>query len=178
MEKLLQTPEFDFVNEANKAFILAFDAEMAQLGYTFDGSIGSGFCWGRKMVIYTKADVKSKKSYARLYLKEDGLTLRLYFSDIDKHREAIESAPNFIKAAFTGSYGRCGHCHNQREDGSCGHRKCYTLDGQAIEFCDGYAFWFKSPQVGEIPEYIKLFQAFYPPKKIKKKEVCSDGQQH
>lgn len=174
MKDYLQTAEFDFVSEENKAFILAFNAEMERLGYTFGGKIGSGFCWGRKMVVYTKANVKSKKSYARIYLKEDGLTLRLYFSNIDKHREAIESAPDFIKAGFIGSYGRCRHCGNQREDGSCSHRKCYTIGGQKIEFCDGYAFWFPNPQVKDIPEYIKLFQVFYPPKKIKKKEVCSD----
>jgi hypothetical protein len=31
VKKLLQTPEFDFVSEANKALILAFDDEMARL---------------------------------------------------------------------------------------------------------------------------------------------------
>ena len=119
------------------------------------------------MIIYTKADVKSKKSFARIYLREDDLILRMYFSNVDKHRQAIEQAPDYIHQAFTGDYGACKHCHNMKEDGSCSHRKSYTIHGKQYEFCDGFAFWFFSPDLARIPEYIKLFLAFYPEKRKK-----------
>lgn len=119
------------------------------------------------MTIYTKASVKSKKSYARIYMRENDLVLRMYFSNVDKHRQAVEQAPDYIQQAFTGDYGVCGHCHNMKNDGSCSHRKSYTINGKKYELFDGFAFWFFSPELARIPEYIKLFLSFYPEKKQK-----------
>ena len=93
--------------------------------------------------------------------------LRMYFSSVDKQRQAIEQAPDYIQQAFTGDYGACKHCHNMKEDSSCSHRKSYTIHGKQYEFCDGFAFWFFSPDLARIPEYIKLFLAFYPEKRKK-----------
>lgn len=167
MKNLLKREEYRFVCSEDKEFIVAFDAEMNRLGYTCNKTIGDGYCWGRKMIIYTKAGVKSKKSYARIYMREDDLILRMYFSNVDKQRHLIEEAPGYIQQAFTGDYGACKHCHNMKEDGSCSHRKSYTLHGKRYELCDGFAFWFFSPDTARIPEYIKLFLAFYPEKKRK-----------
>ena len=165
MKELLKNEAYSFVNEKDKAFIVAFDEEMTRLGYTSGGTIGEGYCWGRKMIIYTKANVKSKKSYARVYLQEAGLVLRMYFSRVDDHAAAIEAAPAYVQAAFTSGFGACGHCHNQKADGSCGHRKAYTLHGKPYALCDGFAFWFNQPTVCQIPAYVQLFLAFYPEKK-------------
>ena len=167
MEDLLKEETYSFVSPRDKKFIIAFDAEMDRLGYTSNQTIGDGYCWGRKMIIYTKAGVKSKKSYARIYLRENDLILRMYFSSVDKQRQAIEQAPDYIQQAFTGDYGACKHCHNMKEDSSCSHRKSYTIHGKQYEFCDGFAFWFFSPDLARIPEYIKLFLAFYPEKRKK-----------
>lgn len=167
MKDLLEDKTYSFVNSKDKEFITAFDAEMNRLGYTCNQTIGDGYCWGRKMIIYTKAGVKSKKSYARIYIRENDLILRMYFSNVDKQRQSIEQAPDYIRQAFTGDYGICGHCHNMKEDGSCNHRKSYTIYGKHYEFCDGFAFWFFSPVLARIPEYIKLFLTFYPKKKQK-----------
>lgn len=167
MENLLKESDFSYVSDADKTFIVAFDGAMADLGYTSNNAIGDGYCWGRHMIIYTKTGVKSKKSYARIYMPEDHIILRMYFSGVDSKRDAIESAPDYIKAGFTGDYGRCGHCHNQREDGSCSHRKTYTIDRAEYEFFDGFAFWFFRPTVDQLPEYLKLFTAFYPMKRGK-----------
>lgn len=164
MKDLLKEEAYSFVSSKDKEFIIAFDAEMDRQGYTSSQTIGDGYCWGRKMIIYTKAGVKSKKSYARIYLREDDLILRMYFSNVDKQRQAIELAPDYIQQAFTGDYGVCKHCHNMKEDGSCSHRKSYTIHSKQYEFCDGFAFWFFSPDLARIPEYIKLFLAFYPEK--------------
>lgn len=73
MEDLLKEETYSFVSPRDKKFIIAFDAEMDRLGYTSNQTIGDGYCWGRKMIIYTKAGVKSKKSYARIYLRENDL---------------------------------------------------------------------------------------------------------
>lgn len=167
MQDVLREEAYSYVRSLDKEFIVAFDAEMNRLGYTCNRTIGDGFCWGRNMIVYTKAGVKSKKSYARLYLRENDLVLRMYFSNVDKQRAAIEQAPDYVQQAFTGDYGVCGHCHNSKEDGSCSHRKRYTLHDQPYEFCDGFAFWFFAPDLTRIPEYIKLFLAFYPEKKQK-----------
>lgn len=167
MKNLLKDEAYRFVSSKDKEFITVFDAEMNRLGYTCSQTIGDGYCWGRNMIIYTKAGVKSKKSYARIYLRENDLILRMYFSNVDKQRQAIEQAPDYVQQAFTGDYGACGHCHNMKEDGSCSHRKSYTIHSKRYELCDGFAFWFYSPDLLKIPEYIKLFLAFYPEKKRK-----------
>lgn len=61
MNDLLKEEAYRFVSSQDKEFIVAFDAEMNRLGYTCNRTIGDGYCWGRKMIIYTKAGVKSKK---------------------------------------------------------------------------------------------------------------------
>lgn len=95
------------------------------------------------------------------------MILRMYFSNVNSQKQAIEQAPDYIQHAFTGNYGACKHCHNMKEDGTCSHRKSYTIHNQQYELCDGFAFWFFSPDLAGIPEYIKLFLAFYPDKKRK-----------
>lgn len=35
------------------------------------------------------------------------LILRMYFSNVDKQRKAIEQAPDYIQQAFTSDYGAC-----------------------------------------------------------------------
>ena len=54
MNELLQEERFDFISNEHKAFILAFNEELSRLGYDFGNTIGSGYCWGKYMVIYTK----------------------------------------------------------------------------------------------------------------------------
>lgn len=167
MKELLKNESYNFISLKDKKFIIAFDHEMNKLGYTCNQTIGEGYCWGKKMIIYTKIGVKSKKSYARIYLRENNSILRMYFSDVDKQRHMIEQAPAYIQQAFIGEYGACGHCHNTKDDGSCNHRKSYTIHDNRYDFCDGFAFWFFEPSLIKIPEYIKLFLAFYPEKKRK-----------
>lgn len=137
------------------------------MGYTSNGIIGEGYCWGRKMIIYTKSGVKSKKSYARIYLRDNDIILRMYFSNVEKHSDYIGYAPDYIQMSFTGDYDKGGHCHNMNEDGTCSHRKSYTIRDKKYEFCDGFAFWFFSPDIDNLPEYLKLFHTFYPDKGIK-----------
>ena len=162
LNALLEKAEFDYVNAADKAFIIAFDTEMKELGYTSGASIGPGYCWGKHMIIYTKAAVKSKKSYARIYIRDEDMVLRLYLSDIDKHRDDIEQAPAYIQEAFIGNFPSCDHCEGKTQ---CIHQKRYTICSHPYEICDGKAFWFVAPKEEQLPAYLQLFSAFYPQKK-------------
>lgn len=161
MNEILKESRFDFISDPDRAFILAFDAEMARLGYDFGGQIGSGYCWGKYMLIYRKSGVKSDRVYARIYIRETSTVLRLFFTDIDRHRRYIEGAPAYIKEVFAGDQGRCQHDKDDL-DGHCKFRKTYTLDGQLIEKCNGIVFEFHDPSVEYIPDYLALFKEFYP----------------
>jgi len=164
MNDILAEERFNLISQDDKAFIHAFDSEMVQLGYEFDGKIGSGFCWGKYMIIYRKSGVKSKKVYARVYIRDESIVLRLFFSGINKHRQYIESAPGYIKDVFIGSYGDCQRCHNDKE-GVCQFRKSYTLDGRLIEKCNGSTFEFHKPNLEKLGDYIELFDEFYSPRR-------------
>jgi hypothetical protein len=164
MDTLLDEPRFDYVSTTDKAFVQAFDNEMTRLGYTHGGAIGDGFCWGRHMLIYRKQGVKSQTVYARVYLREADIVLRLFFNNIDKQRTHIEQATEHIKQVFTGPFGDCHHCHNEK-DGQCRFRKTYSIDDVFIEKCNGNTFWFFKPMQEKLPDYINLFTAFYPPRK-------------
>ncbi|HEU0292507.1 MAG TPA: hypothetical protein VFR47_07210 [Anaerolineales bacterium] len=164
MKDILQEERFDFISKKDKSFVLAFNDEMAKLGYGFGGKIGSGYCWGKYMIIYTKTSVKSKKVFARIYLRDESIVLRLFLNEIDKHREYVENAPAHIKAVFVGDFGGCKHCHNER-DGLCRFRKTYTLDNRLIEKCNGSTFEFQDPSLRRISDYMTLFTEFYPIRK-------------
>lgn len=164
MKTLLEEERFNFISPENKTFILAFDKEVSKLGYGFGGSIDSGFCWGKYMIIYSKIGVKSKQVAARIYIRENSIVLRLFLNKIDKHREYIENAQDFIKEVFTGEHGRCKHCHNDK-GGICKFRKAYTLDDKYIEKCNGITFEFWEPDLEKLPAYMGLLREFYPGRK-------------
>lgn len=166
LKEILNGERFDFISSGNKAFILVFNDAMTGLGYDFGGKIGSGYCWGKYMLIYTKTGVKSKNVYARIYIRDASIVLRLFLNGIDKHREFIENAPAYIKEVFVGPHGDCVHDHDG-EDGSCMFRKTYTLDGRFIEKCNGITFEFHDPDLQKLSDYIALFTEFYPKKKEK-----------
>ncbi|MCL2447087.1 MAG: hypothetical protein FWD06_10010 [Oscillospiraceae bacterium] len=164
IKQLLEESRFDFVDADDKAFIVAFDAAMLERGYGLEtNGHYKGYVWGRFMLIYRKLSVKAKKVPARIYLRDNEIALRLYFSNIDKHRTYIESLPPHIKGVFTGTHGSCAHCGEE----SCKHRKTYTIDGRVYEKCDGVTFEFGQPDLEKLPEYLALLDEFYPVKKLK-----------
>jgi hypothetical protein len=164
MNDILKEERFNFVVNHDREFILAFNDEMDRLGYTFGNKIGSGYCWGKYMLIYMKSGVKSKKVFARIYIREESIVLRLFLNGIDKHRKYIENAPTHIKAVFVGEHTNCQYCHNDK-DGVCRFRKTYTIDDHLIEKCNGVTFEFHDPGVHKIPDYMALFMEFYPSRK-------------
>jgi hypothetical protein len=165
MHEILNETRFDFISAENKAFLLAFDAQMTRLGYDFGGQIGGGACWGRYMVIYRRTGVKSKDVYARVYIRDTSLVLRLFLNQVDRHRGYIEGSPACIQEVFTGPYADCEHCQNEKQ-GVCKFRKSYTLQGRFIEKCNGKTFEFFEPTIEKMDGYIGLFTEFYPQKKV------------
>jgi hypothetical protein len=164
MKNTLSGEQFNFISPENKDFILAFDNEISKIGYSSGNTIGDGYCWGKYMVVYSKVGVKSKQVVARIYISEKSILLRLFFSKIDKHREYIENAQDFIKEVFTGEHAKCNHCRDGKED-ICKFRKTYTLENNFIEKCSGVTFEFKEPNSEKLPHYINLLKEFYPQRK-------------
>jgi len=162
MKDVINEDRFNIINEADKKFILAFDAAMLDCGWGLEtNGLYKGYLWGRFMFIYYKLGVKAKKVAARIYIRENGIILRLYFSNIDKRRAYIENAPSHIKGVFTGAHGDCGHCGDNDHGGSCQHRKTYTIDGKVYEKCDGAVFEFWQPSMQKLPDYMAILDEFY-----------------
>ena len=155
-----------FLSAEDREFILAFDAAMKREGYVNDG-IQPYTGWGKHVISYYRAGVKTKRYVARFYLRSDELLFRMYFSDIDRHADEIERLPEDMKAAFFSEYGRCKHCDSKsnKSQGKCMHRKTYSLEGKTLEMCDGLVFLFPNHSVEAVPQYIELLRLFYPPKK-------------
>lgn len=160
IEQQMSESRFDFVSEKDKRFIIAFTQALEKLGYTYGDTIGSGFCWGRYMLVFRKTGVKSKNVYARIYMEEESIVLRLFFNNVTKHAAFISAAPPLIKEVFTGDLGSCKHCKGN----TCKFRKDYEIDGKPIEKCNGMTFEFFHPAMEYLPDYLRLFQEFYPGK--------------
>ena len=162
MKDIISEDRFNIINEADKKFILAFDAVMLEHGRGLEtNGLYKGYMWGRFMFVYYKLGVNAKKVAARIYVREDNIVLRLYFSNIDKHRAYIENAPSHIKGVFTSAHGNCDHCGGKDHEGSCKHRKTYTIEGNIYEKCDGTVFEFWQPTMQKLPDYVALLSEFY-----------------
>lgn len=161
IEKALTDKKFEFINDKDKQFIIMFTKELENIGYTYGNVIGDGYCWGKYMLIFKKANVKSKNVFARIYIQEDSIVLRLFFNNVTKHASYISQAPDMIKRVFVNDYGRCKHCKGD----NCRFRKDYEIDGIKFEKCNGTTFEFYDPLIENIPAYISLFKEFYPTKK-------------
>ena len=158
IEERLAEERFNIIARQDKAFILAFNREISELGYEHGDHIGWGACWGRFMVIYSKTGVKSKQVAARIFIRDDCIVLRLFLNNVDKHTQYIENAPEHIKSVFTGAHGDCS-C-NPRKD-NCRMRKTYTIGGKRIEKCSGAVFEFHRPDMAKLPDYLGLLREFY-----------------
>lgn len=161
IEQAMKETRFNFISESNKQFIIDFTQALNALGYTYGDEIGSGFCWGKYMLIYRKTMVKSKNVVVRIYIKEDTIVLRLFLNNVTKHSHYIHNAPARIKQAFISDHGTCKHCKGDH----CKFRKDYEINGISYEKCNGTTFEFFEPKSEYIPDYIALFKEFYPQKR-------------
>jgi len=167
IEELLMERRFNIISVPDKKFIIAFDVAINELGYDCGGVIGSGAGRCPYMIAYAKTGGKTPQVIARIYINSDGdIILRLYFSNIDRHRAYIENASEHIKSVFTGDYGNCKNCENgHRTKGPCKFKKIYIIDGRDYEKCNGMVFEFWQPDLDKLPDYMGLFSQFYSKKK-------------
>lgn len=142
----------DYLRPEDKEFVIAATQGFEQLGYTHNG-LEKGYMWGKYMMIFRKAGVKSKKVYARIYIQENHIVLRLYFNNISKRADYILHCPDFIQKVFLGEYGNCSRCSGEE----CKHRKKYEVGGVKYEKCDGYTFEFHDTTIDKVPDYMRLF---------------------
>ena len=120
MKVLLENPKYECIDEQNKSFIVAFNDAMIAAGYE-NNDIQPYIVFGKYKIEYYKSGTKTKKYIARVYIRDDGIILRLYFSDIDKHRDYIEKAPDFIKKPFIDNSHDCKmpDCKGMITNGKC-----------------------------------------------------------
>lgn len=167
MKKLLSDGRFAFVSREDRDFILAFDASMHKAGYANNG-IQEYVVFGKYKIEYFKPGNKSKKYIARIYFRDDGIVLRMYFSNIDRHKASIESAPDYIKKPFVDGSHKCKrpNCKAMGADiEKCRYRKTYSIDGVRYEACAELSFCYYNPQAKDTQGYIDLLAAFYSIKK-------------
>jgi hypothetical protein len=170
MEKILKEERFNFHSKENKEFILEFTKRIKFLDYDFDGNIGSGFDWGNYQIIYSLNGIKgSRNIIARIIIRDNfvivsggkenklknGIFLRLYFSNINKHIKYIENAPMLIKDRFVNNSGMCKYCTEQ-----CYKRKIYKINGKEMIKCRDI-FEYYDPKIEEIKDYIDILKEFY-----------------
>ena len=159
--KQINEKQFDFISEGDKSFIVAFTQALEDMGYTYGDTIGSGFCWGKYMLIFRKANVKSKNVVARIYIRDNSIVLRQFFNHVTKHSEYISTTSDSIKNVFIDDYGKCKHCKGD----DCRFRKSYEIDGAKYEKCNGLTFEFHNPMVENLNDYLNLFREFYSTKR-------------
>ncbi|MCL2204101.1 MAG: hypothetical protein FWB88_09220 [Defluviitaleaceae bacterium] len=162
LTELLAQRRLNIVSENDKAFIIAFDNAINELGYDCANTIGSGYSWSPLMIIYGKTGTKSRPCIARIYINNEDISLRLFFTNINKHSAYIENAPEHIKAIFFG-----GHDCPCRPD--CPHKgqKIYTIDDKTYHKCCHADFRIVTPKIEELSDYMGLLAKFYPVKKVK-----------
>ena len=155
LKGLLSESRFNHVSKSDKAFIIAFDQAMNEMGYDFGDTISMA-------VKYGKTGTKTRACPAFILIREDGFSLRLMLNKIDDHRQYIENAPMYIKNIFTFTDGDCVDCNLNY----C-HPKTYTIDGQMMRKCVHRTFYINQPSMAQLPDYLDLLTEFYPQKKSK-----------
>ena len=161
LKDLLSERRCDIISQPDKDFILAFDKSLNEIGYDCENTISSGYVWSPLMIIYGKTGTKSRPCIARIYIHDDGISLRLYFTNINKHRVYIENAPEHIKTIFYG--GQDCPCRP-----NCPHKgkKIYTICDKNYHKCAHADFRVATPKVGDMSDYMGLLVEFYPVKKV------------
>jgi len=178
LEKLLKEKKYDFITKENKAFILEFTKQIKTIDYDFDGDIRNGFERGNYQIIYSLNGIRgSRNIITRILIRDDcvivsggkevkfknGIALKLYFSNINKHIDYIINSPTHIKERFVNNSGLCKYCIEQ-----CYKRKTWTINGKEIAKCNDF-FEYENPKIKDIEDYINILKEFYGKKGSKNK---------
>jgi len=149
---ILREERFSIISDKDKEFIIAFDEKINELGYDFGGEIGGKHLWGKFNIRYGKTGTKGRTCPARFYIDDNGaIALRLFLNKVDTHRRYIENSPPHIKSVFTTPDGDCQSCNTM-----CAPGKTYTIDGKIYQKCNHSTFYFHSPSIENIADYVGL----------------------
>ena len=80
MEEMLFERRFNIISKQDKAFIIALDGAINELGYDFGGVIDSGYRWSPLMIIYGKTGTKNRAVAARIFIRNNSIVLRLFLT--------------------------------------------------------------------------------------------------
>lgn len=160
LEEVLSENRFNIVSEADKAFIVAFDKVMNEMGYDSGGIINASMaCY--MTVKYGKTGTKTKTCPAHIEISENGIKLRLFLNKIDNHRQYIENTPLHIRNVFTGAGNECKSCSTFCKGKNNTSGKKYTIDGRMYHKCSYGTFYFNTPTVEKLSDYMDLINEFY-----------------
>jgi len=163
LEEILAEDRFKIISMSDKAFIIAFDKALNEVGYGFGGTIIGNR--DLMVIVYGKTGTKTRQRPACIYIKDDGsIGLKLYLNKVDDHRQYIEDAPTHIKELFTNDVGKCDGCNFK--GGKCKYKctKIYTIGGRLFNKC---YFEITDISVEDVSDYIDLLSEFYPTKRVK-----------
>ena len=153
MEKVLSERKIDITAQSEKAFLLAFDKAINDLGYDFGCVIGSGSIHFPLMINYVKNGTHNSPA-ARVYISEGRVAVKLLLKKITPHFGYIKSASDSIKGVFTSHHGDCAACLNK-----CRTQSKYTIDGHFIQKCNLSRKL--DPSLNKLPDYMDLFMEFF-----------------
>ena len=97
MPDFLQNNRFGFISAGDKEFISRLRRRDEQARIRFWRQDWQRLLLGKIHDDLYKNGGKSKQVYARIYIRDDGIALRLFLNDIDKHRGYIEKSQHISK---------------------------------------------------------------------------------
>ena len=166
IKTLLSDANHSYVSAKERTWLLAFETHMEQLGFK-KILIGDFDRWGNDTVAFIKPNVKAKTYIVKISFDGQSVGFRLYCRNVQKHQSYIESAPKHIHEIFTSDIGNCAHCAvggSVKTDGSCSHRKAYTIHGTQYAKCDGKVFYVPDFSRYPVEDLVSLIRQIYPQK--------------
>ena len=157
LEEILAENRFKIISAPDKAFIIAFDKALNEMGYDFGGVIIGNI--DLMVIVYGKTGTKTRQRPACIHINDDGsISLKLYLNKVDDHRQYIENAPAHIRKLFTNDKNKCNGC--SFKDGKCKYKctKTYTVGGRVYNKCK---FELDDAVIEHIPDYVNLLSVFF-----------------
>lgn len=163
MERLLLDGNHRYVSAEMRAWLIEFEDQMEQLGFE-KVVIGDFARWGTDTIAFIKPNVKAKTYIVKITFDGKSVQFRVYCRNVQKHQSFIESAPKHIGEIFTSAVGNCNHCSVGgcvKPDGSCSHRKTYTILGNQYAKCDGKVFYVPNFSQYPVEDYMALIREIH-----------------
>lgn len=163
MKKLLSDVYHQYIPDETCVWLLDFENQMERLGFE-KILIGDFARWGSDTVAFIKPNIKAKTYIVKISFDGQSVQFRLYCRNVKKLQAFIEAAPMHIREIFTSEIGNCARClvgGCVKPDGSCSHRKIYTINGVRYEKCDGKVFYASDFSRHPVEDFIALIREIH-----------------